>query len=1039
MIRSLLVGSLLLAGAITGFAQPAAIYINDTATAVTNVDVDATIFLNRGYFQADGAQFGSDALWESSNTRYFTNSGIMTGTPGFRFDYMGYDGYTNPASAFLNTRTGSILATDLSSLGGVTIGGIGVGNLFGLNASSRIEISADTVTNQGLISASAGGIIKIDGNSVDLSGSGVIIESLADSGATAGFFTGFGGFVGNTGGFNGFIPDVGIYDLAWGISSDTNMFLGTIVQAANPASVISPPFQVTNTLTGFNGTGTTFNLGCFAQLSLQNAAPFVLVQSFSATNLTVQVVIVKLTDTNIVPQVNFIDTGGQFLPAVVELDSKGTNLFTRQQVTNSLFLIDELPTVSPTNYTLLQNFGSQSVGTRTFRPVNFTLTRLSPFFFGFGGLIVPTNDVLTTSLLSNGAYSNAVVTNIYAGYSAQVESSAARLPALPNVSYKDRPGRVEINADDLNLNRARIRGEGLVSITASNFVGAPRALIDAQHLNYNLTSRNDLPVTNLAPDTVQRLAGPISAYSAIWTNQFGTVSLVGTNSVTNVTEVKFHLLLVDGSGLGTIQPVTVHDLNLRSPSAIDLQDNLFVSDSLRIDTANLTVHSHLELDPSVPLDATTLIGVQNLTNYGRISLPTLASFGGNTNIGSEGPPGTLTSLINRGSIESLGTFVRSDYFENSGTIVSTNNSRFFATNDFCLQTVQEFTNFSSSIGAIEINARIAKYAGGTLGTDGDVRLLGGTSKFNNQSILAGGGLYFGADNVLTDTGSDAGNLWRTGDGVHMEKIPVNKGNLLGTRIIASAPDFSIIHSTWGSTDFGTNVSGFTNNMAIGQLILDSGFAAQFEFSGTADGTSSRKAIYVDQLVLRGDIATDLSSFRDALSLNNIDLYYADVVCSNPDINAESLDGLILNEQSPSGTSNLHWARYFAGPNSSVDVVIVQNGQAISVPVNRALRFSTRIDSDSDGIPNAYDSFPFNPAMPQITNISVAGIGGQVKITFNAEPGGTYRVESASSLISSTWQLVSVYQNTGTQTVTRTVTDPSNATAGSRFYRVTYNP
>jgi hypothetical protein len=439
------------------------------------------------------------------------------------------------------------------------------------------------------------------------------------------------------------------------------------------------------------------------------------------------------------------------------------------------------------------------------------------------------------------------------------------------------------------------------------------------------------------------------------------------------------------------------------------------------------------------LDATTLIGVQNLTNYGRISLPTLASFGGNTNLGSEGSQGTLTSFVNRGSVEGLGTFVRADYFENSGTIVSTNNSRFFATNDFCLQTVQEFTNFSSSIGAIEINARIAKYAGGTLGTDGDVRVLGGTAKFNNQAILAGGGLYFGADNVLTDTGSDAANLWRTGDGLHMEKIPVNKGNLLGTRIIASAPDFAIIHSTWGSTDFGTNISGFTNNMAIGQLILDSGFAAQFEFSGTVDGTSSRKAIYVDQLVLRGDIVTDLSSLRDALSLNNIELFYADIVSANPDINAESLDGLILNEQSPSGTSNLHWVRYFAGPNSSVDVVIVQNGQAISVPVNRALRFSTSIDSDSDGIPNAFDSFPFNPAMPQITNISVAGIGGQVKITFNAEPGGTYRVESASSLISPIWQLVSVYQNTGTQAVTRTVTDPNNATAGSRFYRVTYNP
>jgi hypothetical protein len=45
--------------------------------------------------------------------------------------------------------------------------------------------------------------------------------------------------------------------------------------------------------------------------------------------------------------------------------------------------------------------------------------------------------------------------------------------------------------------------------------------------------------------------------------------------------------------------------------------------------------------------------------------------------------------------------------------------------------------------------------------------------------------------------------------------------------------------------------------------------------------------------------------------------------------------------------HLRWVQTFAGPNSSVAVVI--GGQ--SYEVNRALRFATTIDSNSNGIPN----------------------------------------------------------------------------------------
>ncbi len=297
----------------------------------------------------------------------------------------------------------------------------------------------------------------------------------------------------------------------------------------------------------------------------------------------------------------------------------------------------------------------------------------------------------------------------------------------------------------------------------------------------------------------------------------------------------------------------VHNLNLRgAPPPLHLlsyRDNLFVGDTLRIEATNVSVQGRLVLDAGVPLDATSLFGIQNFTNNGTIALPSLAQFGGNTSGGLTDTNGRLSNFINHGAIQSLATLIRSDYFENSGSIVSTNNSRFTATNDFCLLTVQQFTNASSSIGAIEVDARVAKFNGGSLGTEGEVRLLGGTAKLNNQAVIAGGGIQLGLTNVLTDTGPDAGNVWLTENGFEMTGVPVNSGNLFGTHIISEASDFSIVHHSWGAVDLGTNLAGFTNNLAIGHLTLNSGFAGLFQFTGAG----GHKAIYIDSLEFRGDV------------------------------------------------------------------------------------------------------------------------------------------------------------------------------------------
>ncbi len=93
-----------------------------------------------------------------------------------------------------------------------------------------------------------------------------------------------------------------------------------------------------------------------------------------------------------------------------------------------------------------------------------------------------------------------------------------------------------------------------------------------------------------------------------------------------------------------------------------------------------------------------------------------------------------------------------------------------------------------------------------------------------------------------------------------------------------------------------------------------------------------------------------------MNWDNIEVYYADVRLDEfgPSL-LETLDGLNL------GSGSLHWVSSFAGPNSSVDVLVRANGQTNTIQVNRALRQSALIDSNNNGIPNAFDPFPFDPA------------------------------------------------------------------------------
>ena len=202
---------------------------------------------------------------------------------------------------------------------------------------------------------------------------------------------------------------------------------------------------------------------------------------------------------------------------------------------------------------------------------------------------------------------------------------------------------------------------------------------------------------------------------------------------------------------------------------------------------------------------------------------------------------------------------------------------------------------------------------------------------------------------------------------------------------------------WSGLDFGVSSAGYSNNVALGQLVLvegntDSGGEhprANLSFHATG----SSNAVYVDLL--------DLSHCPDFLDPDvltidpNFVIYYAAVKLP-PTFTVPPNGGGVPQEAEEflNGQlgGHLRWVNSFAGPNSSVDV----SHQWPDAAVNKALRFSKIIDSNGDGVPNYYDPYPFNTSAPFIvegamiqTNLPPAN---NFAISWTAAPNTVYQVQ-----------------------------------------------
>lgn len=971
MKRYLVLGLALVGFAVNGVCQTSLIYQN-FGTVSQLPQIDATTFVNGGIFgisSSGGIIISSGAIisygdpFDTQNTVYYTNlaSGLMSYQAGFNIYFL-TNNFPYPAGAFVNR-----------------------GEMDGY----LLKIAATNITSSGIISADGGGLLKMDGQRIDITRGGLDASAVGGINANAGttLYVGVGTNT-SLGAFNG---------RGRGIPLST-------FDLPSPAS---PTHQV---LFNAGGSYATNNV-MVPVLSTSGFAAFANTNQIDPSNTLVQVIFVSTNsfDTNLVVRAGFLappqgyqaDAPGNF--AVVEWSYPDFDIVRGNPFTNFFYLVDTAAT--QTNFAYFTN---QANGTYL-SPDNFTLCQATnqTFYLGLNNPVGSTiTSVSATKLLANTTYTNTLiadpnyaatktVTNFYASYSAAVGPSAASAvvtsggynPALSDPT--NLPGRVELTGQQVDLTRARVRADSLFSITASNFISATNMIMDAALLSFDLgTTNSSFIVSNMIPVRVKRLNGTISAWTGLWTNSLDVANTNATPPTTNTISIITHVLIVDHSFTGQ-QIVQSYKMALHATNVV-INDDLYLTKIFDIDAVNFANNANLYGTALDYFDLSNYPRLNNFTNSGSISVAS-----GDM---SAVLPQSNSSFVNSGLISASGAKFAANTFINSGVINSGASAGLIG----------------PSAGGIIISAATAKLDDGQLLAAGDVRLSGNNFKVRNAKI-SGSTLYLNITNMLSDSvvTNNTNGIWLFTSGFQMQSKPAT-GDLLNTTLISSNAIFAQTMHVWAGQDRGPNPSGYTNNAAIGKLILKGATSSQFAFTGA--GVSN--ALYIDYL----DLENNATNYLDSLFIDtNMVVYFAAA-----NLPAEQLNGQF--------NGHLRWVSSYTGPNSSTNITL-PNGQKITI--NLALYKSKTIDSNGNGIPNASDPNPFTF---KLTKFAVTNTPTQLSmITWTAAAQTLYRIEYATNLFQPAWQLLTSYTNPGATNRVVTITNSIPAISGQVYFRVGYTP
>jgi hypothetical protein len=905
-----------------------------------------------------------------SNVQNFTNHGIMTGNPGFIFEYFGNPPPPNDGGGW--TPSGGKMAENfVNQANGVNGGIIDCSGFFGgaivspgffllaadESLGGKCIISATNIVHSGEINMDASGLIKLTGDTVDLTAGSLTM-------ATPGqlFFVDTNGVLTTVGQGN-----AGILDGYWGVGQQTTNNLINPSQYNNFPPVISPFHLVTTRQ--FQNLG----LQAIAQLFLPNAQAFVSDVQTDVSNRFIQVVFLQQTNAAISNSVFFVPG----VETAVQWQWQSIDFATKAVTTNYLYLTDDFGEV-----TNLQIFPNGFAGPNTtFIPGNYTFIQGAPFLNGFLPPTPPSGSPLNL-------FTTFAETNAWSAYQAIFTPAAQTLDDVVGENVTNLAGRIEITANKtLDLTRTRISALAYTLLSATNhFIGNSNAVILSPNMDIILRSTNgNLSISNLVVPNLTTPVGTCGLDSERWRN---------VDPVTGVTN-HYHILFVD-SEFVPLAPVFIQTLSLKATNAaapgtesMFISDNLNVTSNLLVDTVSLTITSNtlaagaysgigeLNLLSPYVFWSSSMPRLLNLTNFGHISAQNLINFAGNmtTPDSARATATPYNAFVNHGNITDQGTFIFANYFENGGIIQG------------------------NPFGSIDVRTGDAINTNATLSApNGNVTFAVNNLMISNSFVQAGGsiiltpqcslsdGYVFGNQfglitnstlpNVVTN-----GNDWIVGAGVQIPVKPPT-ADLLGTTISNVAQNFDSFIQ-WSGKDAGRVPDGFADNLAVGRLILDgTNPSRKFNFVGA----SANNAIYVDSLEFR-DFTTNTDANGNFPSISiapGMKVYYAQALMNGVSI-AEKLNG--------KNGGGFEWVSNYAGVYSSTNMFYPSDGNTHIF--NEALAISPDIDSDNDGTVNRDDvepipaglTFPITITGPLPCSSGNGGGTGNGGVGGNGAPAG----------------------------------------------------
>lgn len=973
-----------------------------------NPQIDAAIFINSGQFTV--VDMVSGVPYSTLNTSIITNtqSGSMSLFPGVVFELI-----TNNNRIFMDT---------FANFGTISVTGLG-----------RLDVRADNIISHGRMISETAGRIRLEGENIDLE-RGSLRAIAADTSFTNSFSYSLRA--------TNYANDLGVEDVYWAAGNGGRM-IGTppisVTLIGNPFPVppgtaSTPSHEVAYPALQSSGTLNSFSISNYASYVYTNVV---------STNYFVQVVLVN-TNT-MAPNIGVDVRFGQELDVVtpiVQFSLITSNLVTTSFDTNRLYFIDT--SASQTNSTLAFNDNGISQ-----RPRAFTLSRGTNLDLTFSSLsqsnAVQQFDTFYPAGLS---FTNQFTTNYrYWAYGAQIgkpqRNSLTTVTNGSNLALSDatnKPGRIEIFGDNVNLRLARLQAENTIIISTTNLQDSTGSRFEAPNLVFNVARENDtIVLTNFVPQSVTNFHGFVQAYSMVWTN------------VSSRRErYMYELLMLDASILDQETTVTIPTLNVRATNIV-VQNKLNAARSFIFDAGGLTFDSGTELR----MDAQTIPNflptnfprMVNFTNRGIITVPGLADIvGGLTN--------SMSNYINDGILLANTLNINCHNFESSGT-----NAAFNFFSDAVPTNLQSLS--SASGGGLTIYASAAKLqaeaAAGRRGRQvavGDITVQGNSLKILGQDIMTPSRLIMNVTNLISDGAGTGSNSITVGRGFSLLRKPI-LGDLLGTSIETVIPHDFVIDHHWPATNFGKTTAGFSNNLALGKLVINTTNILGQPYLVRFFGTTTNSAMYVDLLDLRGSITNEDLALHLEID-TNLTIYFANATPS-----VEHVLAAVTNASTTNLRGRLQWVPDFTGPNSSQPFSYIdRDGNVVQTVVNAA-KFNSRIlDSDGDGVVNAAEDdrnsgTPFDGVLMrnyisfttnfftntfftnglQTTNITTNILAA---VTWRAARETSYRIEATEGF-TNTWSLVTNIMNASTVNGDFTFTNEVPATTAVRFYRVGYQP